>query len=405
MLKRKSIFLLPFLVFVGWVTSCTKAKQGLDPTQQHTAVISLGINSLRSHGEDTENPGFTDPNTDPSEREDVIKELRLILFPSGGANAAMNMKFDEAGIVNGRVTFRMSELRTYDVYLLANESASGQSATDLAFLSQAGISRNQLESFANVKMVGITPEQVGSGVENYFMMTAVYKNVVFSRTLPGSGTQADPHRIDLQSQNVMQRPQIQGQDRQSAEMMRSLAKMEITLKDVVEVVVGEDGSKTYSWILPYGYTPNSRLKVELLNMPAKYTLFPRKQLTNPAIVGAAQGYTFSFQGAPQEAYVVLPPNIDDASIGGILTADYRLYVYLPEYLASQTLPEQQRPGVKITYSEENVANPKSRFYPIRNAGATHYDTVLGDLDHSKDWSVFRNRFYKMKVNIQGIAFV
>lgn len=403
MLKRKSIFLLPFLVFVGWVTSCTKPNQGLDPTQPHTAYVSLGIDALRSHGVDTENPGFTDPNTDPADKEDVIRELRLILFPTGVANASLNVKFDAANIVNHRVTFKISEMLTYDIYMIANESASGQSGTDLSFLSQAGISRNTLESFADVNMVGIVPEQMGSGVNGLFMMTAVYKGVTFSRSLPGTGSQADPHRINLQPQNLVQRPSIKGTNRQAAEMMRSLAKMEITLKDVVEVVVGEDGSKTYSWILPYGYTPNSRLKVELLNMPAKYTLFPRKQLTNPAIVGAAQGYTFSFQGAPQEAYVVLPPNIDDASIGGILTADYRLYVYLPEYLASQTLPEQQRPGVKITYSEENIATPKSKFYPIRNAGPTHYDTVLGDLNHSTDWSVFRNRFYKMRVNIKGFV--
>lgn len=416
MLKRKSIFLLPFLVFVGWVTSCTKPSPEVAPTQ-HTAHISISLDALRSaHGVDTENPGATDPNLNPptnpnpEDQEDVITELRLILFRPGAPNASFNMKFDAANIQNNRVTFKMSELAAYDMYLLANESASGQATAELAFLSLAGVSRNLLENnIANVKMVGIAPEQMGSGVRGRFMMTAVYKGVNFSRSLPGSGTQSDPHRIDLEVLNRAQRPDILG-NRKPAEMMRSLAKMEITLTDIVEVVINEDGSKTYSWILPYGYEPDTRLKVELLNMPKAYTLFPRKQLTDPGLIGTINDYVFSFQQAPEKSHIVLPANIDEASIGGILTADYKLYVYLPEYLAPQTLEKEQRPGVKITYRARNkitnVWEEQYQYYPIQNGNGnkkTHYDTVLGDLKHSKEWSVFRNRLYQMKVKVKGTS--
>ncbi len=406
MLIRKSILLLPFLLFAWWFTSCSETKQGkeLNPTQQPT-YISLGVGTLRSHGEDTENPGTTNPNTDVDHREDLIKELRLILFPSGAANASLNIKFDATNITNNRITFRLEELRAYDIYIIANESASGQSTSTLAFLASAAISRSAIETFSGVNMVGIVPEQMGSGVDGLFMMTAVYKNVVFSRSLPGSGSLLNPYRINLHTHNTLQRPLIQGTNREAAEMMRSLAKMEITLKDIVEVVVDENGNRTYNWILPWGYAPNSRLKVELLNMPKQYTLFPRAYLTDVALVGKIQDYIFSFIGAPQEENVVLPPNIGDASIGGILTADYKLYIYLPEYLAPQTLAEQERPGVKISYySLDPFIGEKSSFYPIQNAGSTHYETVLMGLNHSADWSVFRNRLYKMKVNIKGLNF-
>lgn len=401
---RKSIFLLPFFV-VAWFTSCTHVGQEVEPTQQ-TTYVTLNIGSLRSHGDDTEDPGFTNPNTDPEHNEDRIEELRMIAFPVGEANASLNLKFDAASIVNNRITFKVSEPRAYDIYLLANESASGQAATQLAFLQGAAVSRNELETtIAKVDMVGIVPEQMGSGVNGTFMMTAVYKNVSFSRSLPGTGSQSDPHRIDLSAQNLQQRPQVHGTDRKSAEMMRSLAKLEITLKDIVEISPNGSGGFSYDWILPYGYTPNSRLKVELLNMPKKYTLFPRPQLTDISLVGGAiQNYVFSFSTAPDPKAVILPPEVEP-SIGGILTADYKLYVYLPEYLAAKTLAENQKPGVKISYYEEGVAGVKDRFYPIENDGPTHYDNILEEPgikdQYSKLWSVFRNRLYKMTVNVKG----
>ncbi len=411
MLRRKSIFLLPFVVFAWVVTSCTKPCPEVDSTQP-TAYISISLDALRSaHGVDTEDPGATDPNTNPSaplnpeDQEDVITELRVILFRPGAANASLNIKFDATRIVNNRVAFKMSELANYDMYLLANESASGQENAELSFLSLAGLSRNALETCSAVKMVGIASEQMGSGVKGRFMMTAVYKGVPFSRSLPGSGTESDPYRIDLEHLNKAQRPHIKG-NRKPAEMMRSLAKMEITLADIVEIIVKEDGSHDYNWILPYGYEPGTRLYVELLNMPKTYTLFPRNQVTDISLIGKIDEYVFNFFPQPKKESVVLPDNIEAPSIGGIITADYRLFVYLPEYLAPKTLDVMKRPGVKITYRAMGHGGAwvdKSRFYPIQNGtGETHYDTILEGGSHSTEWSVFRNRLYKMRVNVKGL---
>lgn len=94
------------------------------------------------------------------------------------------------------------------------------------------------------------------------------------------------------------------------------------------------------------------------------------------------------------------------SIGGIYMGDYKITLYLPEYLASSQLAEVQRPAIKITYQVAGSDDKLSKIYPIQNGApaSTDYETVLSGLTDRPDWCVYRNRFYQIQVNIVGKQF-
>lgn len=272
----------------------------------------------------------------------------------------------------------------------------------MAFLSSPSLTRAELEEFSNVKindLVQANTQFTGKG--NNIMMTACYKQVLLSKSLSGAGTQSDPYIIDFTSFNRVQRPLIKSSSRKAAEMMRSLAKLEITFKNIVWVIPTGRKMYCYKWALPYGFKDNSHLEVAILNIPQAYTLFPRNIHTDIAQVGKVQKYTFDFANAPDKANVVFTKTSEN-SIGGILAGDYKLTVYLPEYLAKPTLAETERPGINISYYTQDADTKFNRLFPIQNGGKnTHYEEFLKGLTDRPDWNVYRNRLYKVTVDIPG----
>lgn len=346
------------------------------------------------------------------EAEDKIEEFRLIIFPTGGNTSIVNLFVADLGQNNRRVVFKLKKKARYDFYLIANESASGQKATDLAFLSHDQISRSELENVRSIQMINVSSEKQKSGLGSAIMMTALYKNVPVSESLRGNGTEFNPYIIDLTEFNRLQRRHDVATDRSSAELMRSLAKVELTLKGVVAIrphsqMTLDNPKYEYSWILPYGYKDDSKLLIEVLNTPKSYTLFPCNLLTDITTVGVLPPYQFSFNDKPDPNYVVLP-DLSDSSIGGIYVGDYVITIYLPEYLASESLAEEERPEIKITYHVDGKTDKQSKIYPFQNKETnlqpTDYETALEGLPQRPLWNIYRNRLYKIKVNIFGKEF-
>ena len=344
------------------------------------------------------------------ELDNKLQELRMIVFPEGENASVINLLATDQQRENKRIIFKLSKLQKYDFYFIANESASGQKGSDLAFLdNQEVILRSQLEGMKTVKAPNIVSEEELTGVGASIMMTALYKGVLISESLQGAGTQISPYIIDLTKFNEVQRPNLTATNRVPAELMRSLAKVELTLKGIVAIRTKQGSTASnpqynYSWVLPYGYKDSSKLLIEVLNMPKSYTLFPSSKLTDIATVGSLPPYQFSFNSKPDPKYVIRP-DISEPSIGGIYMGDYVITIYLPEYLAKKSLAKNAQPAIKITYYEAGIDTPKSRIYPFKNESAsaqtTDYETILKDLPERADWNVYRNRLYQINANILG----
>lgn len=391
------------LLFLCLTASCRVDCPELD-TDTYVSVqfgILQGLSSDRPVTKDGRVPG--------TDVDNKLDELRVIIFPAGKDKSVINHLATAQERKNRRATFLFDKMARYDFYFIANESASNQKRGALAFLSGEQVNRQDLESMTGVQMVNVASEVQNSGLGSAIMMTALYKNVSVSTSLRGSGTQSDPYVVDFTAFNKIQRPNYTEPNRSKAELMRSLAKVELTLKGIVAIRTkpGSTASRPqydYSWTLPYGYKDNSKLQIEILNMPKSYTLFPSSKLTDIATVGTLPPYQFSFKSKPDPKYVILP-DISEPSIGGIYMGDYLITIYLPEYLAKKSLAKNAQPAIKITYYEAGVDTPKSKTYPFKNESAsaqtTDYETILKDLPERADWNVYRNRLYQINANILG----
>ena len=396
-----------FLLILGALltsTSCVRDYNSLEG-EDETGYVSIQFDLLHA----LHSNGLRAGNS-TEELDNKLQELRMIVFPEGENASVINLLATDQQRENKRIIFKLSKLQKYDFYFIANESASGQKGSDLAFLdNQEVIPRSQLEGMKTVKAPNIVSEEELTGVGASIMMTALYKGVLISESLQGAGTQISPYIIDLTKFNEVQRPNLTATNRVPAELMRSLAKVELTLKGIVAIRTKQGSTASnpqynYSWVLPYGYKDSSKLLIEVLNMPKSYTLFPSSKLTDIATVGSLPPYQFSFNSKPDPKYVIRP-DISEPSIGGIYMGDYVITIYLPEYLAKKSLAKNAQPAIKITYYEAGIDTPKSRIYPFKNESAsaqtTDYETILKDLPERADWNVYRNRLYQINANILG----
>lgn len=391
---------------------------------------ALSFHTMRSHGSDSENPSMTPPGTDTELNEDKVAELRLIIFLHGGNISVFNHKFEPSEMPQNTVKFFVEREGQYDLFLIANESAandnvSGQASTELSFLSDPSVSRSKLLA-AKGNAVNIHLNQMGSGSNGLLLMTAVYENVRLDRVGAGSGSEANPFKLDLTSQNLDQRPGLNGLNgkRSAAELMRAMAKVEVLLRGVIEVdYTNGKESPQYHWILPYGFSDDSYIEVSLVNMPITYRLLPKSSETNtdaPLVVDT--GYKFSTSAGskkPDPKQVVKPEGYSDSDdpIGGLEPLDYSVYFYVPECLFSSTLElkKENQPAVKVSYKRAGPTKPEEKIYteekiyPIENGSTTsQYEWIIKPIYNNgvvrPDYNIYRNKHYRMRLNITGKSF-
>ncbi len=304
----------------------------------------------------------------------------------------------------------MKAFTPFDMFVVANESFNTGWWGDhpLNFLDNSKfVDRETLQNAMVLPAYQNTPSDY-----NKFMMTAYYANVQFNSNWEGSGAITDPYKLDFTSYNKQQRPTLLG-DRKSVELMRVAAKVEVVLKDIVEVDISKGlDKKEYKWILPYGFTTNEEFMVYVHNTPKRCTLFPKAKLTDPTTFEEVTGlyYYISPGGSGGFSFVLREENvvetqvIDENSVGGIITADYKVSFYVPEYLTSDQLAEDKRPRLsfKYSYDENYVEKEKEVFLPIQNgATPTHYDYIIKDLPVKADWNIYRNRVYRINLKLTG----
>lgn len=398
--------------------------------------------------------GNNHQQTDPDTR---VHELRLLLFPVGEDLSVVNYysETDEEDYSSGvyKAKFKMERNAHFDVYAIANESASGQIDSDLAFLRQDIVSRRELESTKNVRPVLYKKENCqenGMDREKGLMMTAAYKNMSLDRQIGGSGSEADPYVLSFEEENRRERPELEG-DRSAIELLRCMAKVEIVYKSIVSCgrrpdrlepndgpageeyvmdIIKEDGAIVYvtnkekqywpvsGWVAPAFYKNDHR--VQLINMPAVYSLFPTGKVQTSTEMLPPTAYTYHIDEnleKPDMEHLVLskeywsfdpdPEYELELPIGGTISHGYKVCFYIPEYICPENLPDDKKPALKFTYksapflfAEESDYKWHTETFLFENsAQRTNYEVILGsDPKERADYNIYRNRQYVVWVD-------
>ena len=114
-------------------TSCVRDYNSLEGDETGYVLVQFDLlHSLRANGLRAGNS--------TEELDNKLQELRMIVFPEGENASVINLLATDQQRENKRIIFKLSKLQKYDFYFIANESASGQKGSDLAFLDNQEVS-------------------------------------------------------------------------------------------------------------------------------------------------------------------------------------------------------------------------------------------------------------------------
>ena len=391
-----TLVLLLSLVWGGLV-GCSSSQSS--PNGNDENYLSVNLN-LRAQ-EDNKNT----LNKDLQDEEDKVHELRIMLFQGG--DLKYNLCYNVPGgtgtdfTFNGdpavrRAVFRLPKPGVYDMVVIANEHVDATQGPSITTKLNGIARRDELNG---IRITTPALYQAGTlpNIKLRSPMTAEYKNVDMNH----SGTQATPYQIILPTPS------------HGVELLRCMAKVELLLKDMIEVEELPNNQKKYSWIGSGSFERVYTIQSE--NMPKSFSLMPQNLLTPDAEV--ASGVLFNnipLPATPDPRCVIEPVSPEDPSIGGVLTADYRLAFYIPEYLAKTGLADASKPLLKFTYKYwSNIWDPsslteKTSKHPMKNpnlAVARQYlqEVVTlhgGTVVTTGEYSVYRNSCYRISVRFQ-----
>lgn len=380
----------------GGLVGCSSSNTS-SPNSDGGNYLTVGLN-LRAQ-EDNKNT----LNKDLQDEEDKVHELRIMLFQGG--DLKYNLCYNVPGgtgtdlAFNGdpsvrRAVFRLPKPGVYDMVVIANERVDDTQGSSIT-TKLNGIARREQLNDIRINMPTIYKAGILPNIKLRSPMTAEYKNVDMNH----AGTQTNPYQITLPTPS------------RGVELLRGMAKVELLLKDMIEVEELPNNQKKYSWI---GTGLFERLyTVQSFNMPKSFSLMPQNLLTPDAEV--ASGVLFNnipLPATPDPKCVIEPASPEDPSIGGIQTADYRLAFYIPEYLAKSGLEKEQQPSLRFIYKYwHDVWNPSSNLieknsdHPIKNtnlpAARKYLQEVVGlhggSVITTGDYSVYRNSCYRISV--------
>ncbi len=386
---------------VGCSPSGPSPSSGVD-----TNYISVGL-SLRSQEDNTNSL-----NKDLLDEEDKVHELRIMLFQGGDlkynlcynvpGGTGVSLAFNADPSVR-KAIFKLPKPGMYDMVVIANEQADASQGPSITSSLNGIAHRSQLN---NIRITVPTIYQAGvlPNIKLRSPMTAEYKNVDMTQV----GTQVTPAVISLPTPS------------HGVELLRAMAKVELILKDMVEIAPASHNPKKYEIIGWIGTGVFDRVcTVQSINMPKTFFLMPQNLLTPDTEIASGVFNNIALPSAPDPKSVIDPVSIDDEpSIGGILTADYRLAFYVPEHLAKTGLATNQQPLLKFTYKYKtgdwwdphSTLSEKKADHVMKNpnlSAATKYlDEIVslhgGSVVPSGEYSVYRNSCYRISVRFQKI---
>ena len=213
-----TLVLLLSLVWGGLV-GCSSSQSS--PNGNGENYLSVNLN-LRAQED-----GHNTLNKDLQDEEDKVHELRIMLFQGGDlkynlcynvpGGTGTDFRFNGAPTVR-RAVFKLPNPGVYDMVVIANERVDAtQGPTITATLN--GITRRDQLNDIRINMPTIYKAGTLPNIKLRSPMTAEYKNVDMNH----SGTQATPYQIILPTPS------------RGVELLRGMAKVELLLKDMIEV--------------------------------------------------------------------------------------------------------------------------------------------------------------------------
>lgn len=354
--------------------------------------LQFGVRGAHNQNLRAQEDGVYSINTDKEDKEDYVKELRIILLQ--GNEVKKNFRFsaidpDSRGLYklttgHNELSFRLTEaeMGIYDMLVIANESSlSTSTGKKLSTILSKIKTRDEIKSIV-LNTSGIESKRPSSF---YFPMTAEYSDVDMRK----GGSKDSPLKLQLPTPT------------KGVELLRILAKVELIIKDCVEATRRSDGKYDCSWIGPWGF--DRVVTIDVDKVSSDTPLFPANQYTSTKT--SSDRTALFFERIPYQSNVLGLDNLpEDASIGGVFLLDYRAYFYLPERLVAQGQEAEQATVMKITWNyypdpwdfREKKEHTTSFSFARQNEGADDYLTPSATFEPS-DKSVYRNSCYRIAV--------
>lgn len=449
-------------------SSCRREEPNPNPDALHTnsangaagyVAFSFNLSTLRSADYYQDSKGIISdaPNKDTEDKEDHVEQIRVIIFDHAAGDDAKPI-FNElytlsSGTRKSVIKLSSNEVKpSMDFYFIANEDGlkpfsssdltKGETAVYnaefLKALTSPTLTRSGLEQ---LKMLSPVYPVTGFGAvvginreTKLIPMTAVYKGVTINLSQLTGSSEDNPYQLDFSTFNTAQHgSSVQQTDRKAVELLRVLAKVEIIIKDVVIAERNASGKLQYSWVFPYGSDVSNDFQFEIKDIPRYFSLFPiqnrvdynnRQDLLTSSTYYKLNTNDFVFKdsystpkGIKLDArpYVFNKPEADsELPIGGMVTCDFRLCYYVPEYLIgtkeTNALPLGTKPpALEINYKRTNETSYTSQSFPFQNRKATEsdnsivigYKDIFGNNLPQKDYNIYRNKWYKITLWING----
>ena len=354
--------------------------------------LQFGLREAHNQNLRAQEDGVYSINTDKTDKEDYVKELRVILLQ--GDEVKKNFYFraldpdshslNKLTTGHNEVSFKLEEeeMGIYDMMVIANESSLRTSTgKKLSTILSKIKTRDEIKSI--VLDTYVIESRRSSSF--YIPMTAEYSDVDMQK----GGSKDRPIKLQLPTPT------------KGVELLRILAKVELIIKDCVEATRRSDGKYDCSWIGPWGF--DRVVTIYLDKVSDETPLFPANQYSSPKTSSDETAVTLS--RLVDESSVVGLDNLPkDDPIGGAYLLDYRVRFYLPERLVAQGQEDEQATVMKIKWNyypdpwdfrEKKEHTTTSSF--SNNERADDYLTTSATFDPS-DKSVYRNSCYRIGIS-------
>lgn len=354
--------------------------------------LQFGLREAHNQNLRAQEDGVYSINTDKTDKEDYVKELRIILLQ--GDEVKKNFYFrgldpdshspNKLTTGHNEVSFKLEEeeMDIYDMMVIANESSLRTSTR-----KKLSTILSKIKTRDEIKSIVLDTYVIESRRSSsfYIPMTAEYSDVDMQK----GGSKDRPIKLQLPTPT------------KGVELLRILAKVELIIKDCVEATRRSDGKYDCSWIGPWGF--DRVVTIYLDKVSAETPLFPANQYSSLETYSGETAVSLS--RVVDESSVVGLDNLPkDDPIGGAYLLDYRVHFYLPERLVAQGQEDEQATVMKIKWNyypdpwdfrEKKEHTTTSSF--SNNERADDYLTTSATFDPS-DKSVYRNSCYRVGIS-------
>ena len=416
-------WLLSTMLLLAGLTSCVHEDPSACPPEQGDFYLSMSV-APQSTFRQGEVP-LPELQEKLKNAEDMIKSVRVLIFDHATGKCLVNQVLggfrqptDNSTSWSHPVMIP-KETKSFDFYFVANEASKSYNLTT----ALQGVSeRGQLYTLPELTQIPWQPEFLpklaeGGAEDDLIPMTAICPNVSIDaiKQMLGQGTERDPYRFLATST-----------ERHSVRLTRVLARIDITMPDMIANSVLGDPTSDQMLVLDY----IDNFEMALYNVPRYFALFASRyydenQWTTSLYSPISNNYYTNPQDG-QDCYYLerdkdkVQRNMASTAstghaIGELRCSDYYTTLYVPEFIrptsadAGLTTDQLAAMQLRLTF-QVNDWDPKHRTgyqvgrHPLVDKFDDRTTEKTGQLAaNNKDvskYSVIRNTWYQIKITQQ-----